>query len=52
MDTSTVRRWVGKKQLVPAATTPGGHYRFDPNDVTEVLGLRPRSRSRVAEGVA
>ncbi|WP_394373597.1 helix-turn-helix domain-containing protein [Actinomyces urogenitalis] len=46
VDTSTVRRWVEKKQLVPAATTPGGHYRFDPDDVTEILGLRPRSRSR------
>ncbi|WP_172193422.1 MerR family transcriptional regulator [Actinomyces faecalis] len=52
VDTSTVRRWVERKQLVPAAITPGGHYRFDPDDVTESLGMRPQMRSRAAGEVA
>ena len=29
VDTSAVRRWVAKGQLVPTLTTPGGRYRFD-----------------------
>lgn len=52
VDASTVRRWVEKKHLVPAATTPGGHYRFNPADVEELLGLHPQLRSRVSERVA
>ncbi|MEH3129415.1 MAG: helix-turn-helix domain-containing protein [Mycolicibacterium neoaurum] len=34
---SAVRRWVAAGKLVPAATTPGGHYRFDPADVDALL---------------
>ena len=33
VDTSVVRRWVAKKQLIPSITTPGGHYRFDEADL-------------------
>jgi excisionase family DNA binding protein len=33
VDTSVVRRWVAKKQLLPSITTPGGHYRFDEADL-------------------
>lgn len=41
VDTSTVRRWVEKGLLHPAVTTPGGHYRFDPADVEELLAPSP-----------
>lgn len=37
VDSSTVRRWVAEKKLKPAATTPGGQYRFDPVDVAQLL---------------
>ena len=29
VDPSTIRRWVEQGKLVPAVTTPGGHFRFD-----------------------
>lgn len=34
---STIRKWVGDGKLKPAVTTPGGHFRFDANAITEVL---------------
>lgn len=37
VDDSTVRRWVAKKKIHPAITTPGGHYRFDPDEVAREL---------------
>lgn len=45
VDASTVRRWVEKGLLHPAVTTPGGHYRFDPSDVEELLSPSPSSTS-------
>lgn len=33
VDTSAVRRWVATKKLIPAAATPGGHYRFHRVDI-------------------
>jgi len=35
VDTSVVRRWVSSGKLKPAITTPGGHYRFNADSVTE-----------------
>ena len=37
VDSSTVRRWVDKKQITPAVTTPGGQYRFTAEEVARVL---------------
>lgn len=34
VDASAVRRWVTKGKLTPTITTPGGHYRFLPTDLT------------------
>lgn len=39
LDSSTVRRWVLKGLLKPAATTPGGHHRFNPADVARLLNV-------------
>ena len=33
VDTATVRRWVIKGQLTPAVRTPGGHMRFNEDDI-------------------
>jgi excisionase family DNA binding protein len=33
VDSSAVRRWVAKGQLIPAVTTPGGYYRFNELDI-------------------
>lgn len=54
VDTSTVRRWVEKGLLLPAVTTPGGHYRFDPSDVEELLApaLRLASVPRASAALA
>lgn len=41
VDGSTVRRWVAKGLLRPAATTPGGHMRFNPDDVALLLNAEP-----------
>lgn len=38
VDTSVVRRWVSKGQLVPTITTPGGHYRFAETTLDEFTG--------------
>lgn len=38
VDASTVRHWVRRGVLVPRVTTPGGHHRFDPEDVRALLG--------------
>lgn len=38
IDASTVRRWAARGQLKPAIVTPGGHKRFDPADVADLLG--------------
>lgn len=39
VDTSTVRRWVGRGLLKPALTTPGGHHRFNLVDVERILSV-------------
>ena len=41
VDSSTVRRWVDKKQIKPAITTPGGHHRFTAEEVARVLHAQP-----------
>lgn len=33
VDSSAVRRWVKDGKLTPSITTPGGHYRFNAQDV-------------------
>lgn len=32
----TVRRWVVKRELQPAAITPGGQYRFSPESLADM----------------
>ena len=39
----TVREWVREARITPAATTPGGQFRFDLDDVLAQLG-QPRKR--------
>ncbi|GAS94370.1 Gp35 [Mycolicibacterium canariasense] len=34
---STVRKWVAENKLKPAVATPGGHYRFHPDDIDALL---------------
>lgn len=36
VDSSTVRRWVAQGKLIPAVTTPGGHYRFNVEDIDQL----------------
>ena len=36
VDASAVRRWVDAGKLVPAVTTPGGHYRFTRHDIDKL----------------
>lgn len=33
VDSSAVRRWVKKGQLIPAIVTPGGYFRFAEEDI-------------------
>ncbi|WP_156749445.1 helix-turn-helix domain-containing protein [Mycobacterium sp. E1747] len=33
VDSSAVRRWVKDGKLIPAIKTPGGHYRFNAEDI-------------------
>ena len=47
VDTAVVRRWVAKKQLLPAITTPGGHYRFNAADLEAFTWLAREQRLRV-----
>lgn len=42
VDASTVRRWVESGKIVPALTTPGGHYRFVLEDVKASLQAKGR----------
>jgi excisionase family DNA binding protein len=37
VDSSTVRLWVKNGKLKPFRTTPGGHYRFNSDDVDALL---------------
>ena len=40
VDPSTLRRWVEKRTIRPAFTTPGGHHRFVAEDVRRQLAER------------
>jgi excisionase family DNA binding protein len=42
VDSSAVRKWVATGKLIPAVTTPGGHYRFKRADVD---ALRPAEQA-------
>lgn len=33
VDSSTVRRWVATSKVRPAIVTPGGHFKFDRDEV-------------------
>jgi len=37
VDVSTVRRWVEKGELTPSMKLPGGQYRFNRDDVLNLL---------------
>ncbi|MGB7235913.1 MAG: helix-turn-helix domain-containing protein [Rhodococcus sp. (in: high G+C Gram-positive bacteria)] len=37
VDSSAVRKWVAQHRITPAATTPGGHYRFNRSDIDRLL---------------
>ena len=37
VDVSTVRRWVEKGELAPSMKLPGGQYRFNRDDVLNLL---------------
>lgn len=45
VDTSAVRRWVAKKQLVPTLTTPGGRYRFSEESLASFGAERAEAAS-------
>lgn len=39
VDRTTLFRWVGKGKVLPAYTTPGGHMRWDIDDLKRQIGF-------------
>ena len=52
VETETVRRWVRAGKLLPAGKTPGGHLRFRPEQVQELLNPPVAGLAAKADGKA
>jgi excisionase family DNA binding protein len=49
VDVSTVRRWVEKGTLAPSMKLPGGQYRFNRDDVLDLLTPQTTPSSNAAD---